>query len=158
MHVSGNHSSAPRPAAAKPTPADKPLHLSEFRTGEKQALRAILDSPLPAESQVVGRCLADNVEIKTYSRETGLQRVDIKDKGTPREETLRTFHPQGAPAPESLRGNIAAVETRKHGPQGPQGYAPAVHTVRYDNGLRQTLAQAENGDLAWLGLGRDPAP
>jgi hypothetical protein len=174
MHVSGNPSASannflkltpedPKAKAIKEGPkpeiAQKPDHMAGFKPDERQALRKILDTPLPPEKEVLGRCLTENGEIRTYKAETGLQRVDIQNKNAHNEESVRTFHSQeSAPAPETPRGRVAALETRKHGAPGPQGHAPAVHTVHYTNGMKQTLAESENGELFWLGLSRNPNP
>ena len=158
MHVtSGNPSQTARRlterTGAKPAAVAKPPELASFMPEEKQALRKILDTPLPRESEVLGRCLADKEEIKTYKRESGYQRVDIKRKGERDEECLRTFSAvdaePGMPAP---RGRVLAVESRKQGVSGAEEQAPAVHTFHYANGLKQTVAESERGEIFWLAM------
>lgn len=97
----------------------KPLHLASFMTDEKQALRKILDKPLPHDAEVLGQCIADKKEIKTYKKESGFQRVDIKRKGQSNEESIHTFH--------------------------------------YTNGLSQTVAESEKGEIYWLAMREKPA-
>lgn len=178
MHVSGNPSksandflqltpsgSGPK-ARAKPMPersgpkpevAEKPAQLAGFKADEKQALRKILDTPLPPESEVLGRCLTEDGEIKTYRQHSGMQRVDIRNRNAQGEESVRTFASmESAPEVVAPRGRVAAVETKTLGKPGPQGHAPAVHTVHYTNGLSQTLAQSESGDLFWMGMRKKP--
>jgi hypothetical protein len=178
MHVSGNPSKSansflqltpsaegtkarakpmPERTGPKPEAAEKPAHLSGFKADEKQALRKILDTPLPPESEVLGRCLTDDGEIKTYRQQTGMQRVDIKNRNAQGEESVRTFASlESAPETVAPRGRVASVETKTLGKPGPQGHAPAVHTVHYANGLSQTLAQSESGDLFWMGMRQKP--
>lgn len=64
---------------------------------------------------------------------------------------------ESAPEVVASHGRVAAVETKTLGKPGPQGHAPAVHTVHYTNGLSQTLAQSESGDLFWMGMRQKPA-
>jgi hypothetical protein len=142
----------------KPEVPNKPLHLASFMTDEKKALRNILDTPLPKETEVLGRCVADKEEIKTYKKESGFQRVDIKHKGEVNEESIRTFSAlDSEPGIMTPRGRVCAVETKIQGSAGVQDRAPAVHTFHYSNGLSQTVAESEKGEMFLMSMRQQPA-
>ncbi len=147
-----------RTLGERPGAKPKPAELASFMPEEKQALRKILDTPLPPESQVLGRSASEHSEIRTFGREAGVLRVDTERKGQRDEVVTRFF---GAPDSQlgltAPRGTLRSVETRKQGQPGPDGHAPAVHTLEYTNGLSQTIAESQRGELFWLGLAEKPA-